>query len=91
MTGDEGWQWFEATLAVEPSEGDAVEESSLAVAFARCFSTSEGRRVLRHLRGWTMERTLGPSATDAHLRHLEGQRQLVAHVLMLIAQGAQRA
>ena len=64
---------------------------SLAISFARCFSTSEGRRVLRHLRGCTMERTLCPSATDAHLRHLEGQRQLVGHILMLVAQGAQRA
>ena len=91
MTSGEGWQWFEGELAAEPSDGDPVEESSLAVAFARCFSTSEGRRVLRHLRSSTMERALGPSATDAHLRHLEGQRQLVAHILMLITQGAQRA
>ena len=89
MTNNEGWQWFETALAAETLEGDAVEESSLAIAFAHCFSTTEGQRVLRHLRSCTLERTLGPSATDAHLRHLEGQRQLVAHVLMLIAQGEQ--
>lgn len=88
MTG-EGWQWFDALRAAE--EGDAAEEPGLAIAFARCFSTVEGRRVLQQLRAWTLERTLGPSASDAHLRCLEGQRQLVAHILMLIAQGAQRA
>lgn len=87
----EGWQWFEAFRSGESPEAEAVDEPSLAIAFARCFATPEGRRVLQHLRSWTLDRTLGPSATDAQLRYLEGQRQLVAHVLMLIAQGAQRA
>lgn len=91
MTDDKGWQWFETTIAAENAEGDVAEQSGLAIAFARCFSTTEGRRVLQHLRSCTLERTLGPSVTDAHLRHLEGQRQLVAHILMLIAQGEQGA
>lgn len=89
MTDNKGWQWFETATAAENAAGDVSEESSLAIAFARCFSTGEGRRVLQHLRSCTLERTLGPSVTDAHLRHLEGQRQLVAQVLMLIAQGEQ--
>lgn len=88
MSVDDGWQWFEgaATIAAEPDAAGAAEPS-LAVAFARCFSTSEGRQVLKHLRSFTLDRAVGPSASDAHLRHLEGQRQLVNHMLMLIAQG----
>lgn len=92
MSVDGGWQWFEAPAAIaEEPDGAGAAEPSLAVAFARCFSTPEGRQVLKHLRGWTLDRAVGPSASDAHLRHLEGQRQLVTHVLMLIAQGAARA
>lgn len=87
---NEGWQWFEAVQTAE-TEGDEAEQPPLAVAFAQCFSTPEGRRVLQHLRACTLERTLSPSASDGHLRYLEGQRQLVAHMLMLTAQGAQRS
>ncbi len=87
---NEGWQWFEANQTDEP-EADVAEQPSLAITFARCFSTPEGKRVLQHLRAWTLERTLSPSASDAHLRYLEGQRQLVAHMLMLTVQGALRS
>ena len=91
MSVDAGWQWFDgpAAMAGEPDAAGAAEPS-LAVAFARCFSTPEGRQVLKHLRSVTVDRAVGPSVSDAHLRHLEGQRQLVNHVLMLIAQGAAR-
>jgi hypothetical protein len=35
----------------------------------------------------TLDRALGPDAPEAALRHLEGQRQLVATVLALVARG----
>lgn len=91
MSVDGGWQWFDGPAA-SAGETDAAgpAEPSLAVAFTRCFSTPEGRQVLKHLRSVTVDRAVGPSVSDAHLRHLEGQRQLVNHVLMLIAQGAAR-
>jgi hypothetical protein len=81
-----GWQWFDAPEHREllDSEGDR----SVAMAFSRCFDSRDGDRVLQHLRGLTLGRTLGPGASDALLRHLEGQRQLVAHILALVAQGA---
>jgi hypothetical protein len=91
MTTDLGWQWFDGSLAALQQKEAAPDEPTLPIAFARCFSTPEGRRVLRHLRGCTLERSLGPSATDAQLRHLEGQRQLVAHIVVLIAQGSNQA
>jgi hypothetical protein len=87
---NEGWLWFEASQCAE-TESDETEQPPLAIAFARCFSTPDGRRVLQHLRACTLERALSPSASDGHLRYLEGQRQLVVHMLMLTAQGAQRS
>ncbi len=45
--------------------------------YVRCFSTSAGIAVLKHLRKITIERTLGPGSSDAELRGLEAQRALV--------------
>ena len=63
---------------------DPVELSLIA---ARCFQGNDGRRMLAYLRTITLGRTLGPGADDAHLRHLEGQRQLVHHIQTLIERG----
>jgi len=60
---------------------------ALSLAFARCFSTREGERVLAHLKAVTLDRALGPDSSDALLRHLEGQRQLVASILAQIERG----
>ncbi|HYG84771.1 MAG TPA: hypothetical protein VD978_00770 [Azospirillum sp.] len=74
-----GWPWF----ADPPSPtGDDP-----APSFARCFAGADGARVLGVLRAMTLGRTLGPEASDAALRHLEGQRQLVATILALVARG----
>lgn len=88
MAINDGWGWFAGPEA-EPAGADptAPEDADLARAFARCFRGADGERVLAHLRGLTIERALGPGATDALLRHAEGQRQLVFHVLALIERG----
>ena len=61
----------------------------IALAYAKCFATVEGKRVLQHLRTITINRTLGPSAPDSLLRHMEGQRQLVSYVAALVQRGQQ--
>ncbi|MBI1986646.1 MAG: hypothetical protein HYS64_08355 [Rhodospirillales bacterium] len=79
-TDEEGWAWFD--------RGDAPEaDRALGEAFARCFRDHDGEAVLDHLRAATLERALGPGATDAQLRHLEGQRQLVSHIINLVERG----
>ena len=55
--------------------------------FARTFGTPDGRAVLSHLRKITIERVLGPNATDAELRTLEGQRALVHQIEQLSERG----
>ncbi|MBL6932916.1 MAG: hypothetical protein ISR45_08215 [Rhodospirillales bacterium] len=59
----------------------------LALCFARCFRSADGELVLQHLRAMSTERILGPGASDALLRHVEGQRQLVSHIYALIERG----
>lgn len=77
-----GWDWLEG---VPPA--DAVPAGDPAPSFARCFAGPDGTRVLATLKAMTLERTLGPDASDAALRDLEGKRRLVALILALIARG----
>lgn len=80
---DDGWGWFEGAST---ASGDGAPDT-LPTAFARCFRGPDADRVIRYLRALTLDRATGPSTSDAGLRHLEGQRQLVAHVLALLERG----
>lgn len=82
---DGGWDWFEAAGAPPPETPES--ERQLALAFARCFQGRDGEQALSYLRRTTLERALGPGASDTMLRHLEGQRQLVTHITALIQRG----
>ncbi|WP_188261016.1 hypothetical protein [Azospirillum tabaci] len=77
-----GWDWLDG---VSPAE--VVPAGDPAPSFARCFAGPDGARVLATLKAMTLERTLGPDASDAALRDLEGQRRLVALILALAARG----
>ncbi len=86
---DGGWSWFHF-----PADGDGVpdggreEEREASLFFARCFLSPDGRRVLDHLRAMTLGRSAGPHASEALLRHLEGQRQLVLYIQALVRKGS---
>lgn len=80
-----GWEWFE-NLAPAGATPDS-DDTALALACARCFRGADGERVLAYLRALTLDRALGPGASDTLLRHVEGQRQLVAHLLALVRRG----
>ena len=81
MNADENpWPW-----AMESRADDATD--TLARAAARALSGADGEQLARYLRAITLDRALGPDATIAQLRHLEGQRQLVRHVLALAERG----
>ena len=69
------------------TQSEFSSDEDLAQAFARCFRSADGRRVIGHLRQTTLDRVLGPAASDSLLRHQEGQRQLVARMLALIERG----
>ncbi len=84
MADSAGWGWFDGAAA-PPGHPDDPSPS-----FARCFAGPDGQRVLATLRAMTLDRALGPDAPEAALRHLEGQRQLVAVILALTARGQPR-
>ena len=51
------------------------------------FATEDGAVVLDHLKAMAFLRCYGADATEAQIRHAEGQRALVAQVLRLIQAG----
>lgn len=78
---DRGWAWFEG--------GDGAPEAVPAVCVdaAVCFASPQGGAVLAHLERLFLARRLTPRASDAELRHLEGQRSVVAYLLALRDRG----
>ncbi|ARJ64953.1 hypothetical protein WV31_04330 [Magnetospirillum sp. ME-1] len=80
---DSGWAWLENPAG--PRDGRGMD--LLCLQAARLFATPDGEAVLSHLKAMTIDRCLSPEAGDNALRHLEGQRHLVLHLLALAARG----
>lgn len=80
-----GWAWFAAHDAA-PAD-PAPEHLELCRAFARCLAGADGRMVLDHLKRVVLDRRLPPNASDAELRHLEGQRYAVAYIVTMVERG----
>lgn len=84
-----GWRWFDGAGEADFAE-TAAAPSALDGAFARCFATPDGARVLAALSAMTLGRALGPEASDAALRQLEGQRRLVLTMRAAAARGGEK-
>ena len=88
-----GWSWFEPDA--DKAGGEAGAEDNLLPdpgieltrTYARCFSGPDGEKVMAHLQSLTFSRSLSPGAKNALLRHVEGQRQLVAYVMSQVRRG----
>lgn len=80
---DTGWGWFEGISA---PAGDP-SELELCRAYARCFAGPDGDEVLAHLTRSILDRRLSPNASNAELRHLEGQRFAIAAVIAMVERG----
>lgn len=78
-----GWAWFEPA----GDEASDTPDPELCRAFARCFAGADGERVMQHLQRVMLDRRLPPSASNAELRHLEGQRHAIAYVAAMIERG----
>lgn len=81
--GTDGWEWF----GYDNAQRSSADGDALALSFARCFKGSDGAAVIGHLRQIILDRRMGPRASDAELRFLEGQRTVVAHILTMIDRG----
>lgn len=85
---DSGWSWFDVTpQETKDQERPSAITADLLDAYVRTFRSEAGCQVMRHLRAITMDRVVGPDASDAILRHLEGQRQLVNYIASLAERG----
>lgn len=76
--GPDGLEWTE-------DENARLDELALAA-----FGRGSGKEFLRYLRSITIELVAGPEITDAHLRHREGMRSLVAVIETRVARGHKR-
>ena len=56
-------------------------------AMVRLSGTTDGKKVLEHLKSRILNRILSPDATTQELWYLEGQRALIAYLDNLIEQG----
>jgi hypothetical protein len=74
---DLGWSWF---VTEAPP---AFAEDDFAKAVQACFAGRNGDVVIEHLRQTFLERRVPPSASDAELRHIEGQRTAIAFLIRL--------
>jgi hypothetical protein len=85
MTADPhtGWGWFEGASA---SARDPAELERCR-AYARCFAGPDGDEVIAHLTRSILDRRLSPNASDAELRHLEGQRFAIAGIIAMVERG----
>ena len=78
-----GWAWFDAPDQLRQQQ--PVEPArEVCRSFLACFAHADGEAALHHLRRVFLDRRLPPSATDAELRHVEGQRSVVAYVTAMI-------
>ena len=80
-----GWSGLDPAPTATPEDIDS--RAALDLAYAHCFTTRDGRRVLDHLRECVLLRALGPDASDAEIRHREGQRQLILAIESFVARG----
>ncbi len=53
------------------------EDNEISLDVRSLFRSPNGEKVLKYLRSITIEAVTGPAASDAELRHLEGQRYIV--------------
>jgi hypothetical protein len=74
-------------IIYEAASPSRLQMSDMERAFARLFSTNDGKQVLGYLQAVTFQRALGPASSDEQLRYMEGQRAMVATILRLIDRG----
>jgi hypothetical protein len=85
---DSGWAWFDVTSnETQNRKRPSGVTEDLLKAYVRTFRNEAGAEVMRHLRAITVDRVIGPDASDNLLRHVEGQRQLVNYIANLAERG----
>ena len=66
-------------------------EDELDRLAAATFKEAQAQKFLNYLKSITLNNTLGPGASNEELRHLEGQRNLVAIIERRIEHGRRKS
>ena len=77
----DGWGWFEQQ---QGAQSPAEAGPDVCHAFRACLGGPHGEQAMAHLRRVFLDRRVPPSAPNAELRHVEGQRSVVAYIAALI-------
>lgn len=79
-----GWDWLDRPESTAPEQPDELARSAAA-----CLQSIHGQHLLRHLTRRFLDRRVPPTASGAELRHAEGQRSVVSHLIRLVERGRQ--
>jgi hypothetical protein len=71
--------------SVMTAEGVAPDGAEFMAIVRASLATPAGAALLAHLQRRFLDHSLPPTASDAELRHLEGQRSVVLHLRHLVA------
>jgi hypothetical protein len=74
-------------LVYDAARLERTEQKDIEKIFSRIFSSEDGAKALSYLQTITFHRALGAQSSDCELRHLEGQRTMVATILRLVDRG----
>jgi len=72
-------------IGIDGIQRKSERDVEISKNVAQIFSSPTGQEVLRYLRSVTIELVNGPNISTEELRHLEGQRYLVAMIEQRIA------
>jgi len=81
---DPGWDGVNANVqSLRVNNFDAQKE--IDILYHRCFNTKEGKKVLEHLRGMTIEQPAWMPGADASFGYSrEGQNSLIREIEMRV-------
>ena len=65
-------------LGVDGYPRSKEQDEQISKVIESVFKTPNGKEVLQYMRSITIDAVSGPNISDIELRHLEGQRYLVA-------------
>ena len=74
-------------LGVDGFPRSKEEDKIISQNINSLFKTPNGQEVLKYLKSVTIEAVSGSNISDAELRHLEGQRYIVALIVKRINHG----
>ena len=78
----DGGSWTDLEPVVQVDAAREVRRS-----YVRVFESNDGAAVIEELRKLFLDREALPECPDSSLRHLEGQRSVVRHILRQIEAG----